>query len=228
MRAIFLETKLETGSNISIEGESAHHLSVARVRPDEIILILNGQGQKGLCKVLNSTKRSTDVMVLEVQVELAKHNVSLAFSVPKKEAMEDIVKIAIELGVNNIYPLTSKFSQFTLEENERLFRIIESALVQSNNLYWPKIYQQQKLDSFLSQLKSPLYYFSSRPEKEEQIKVNKDRELIVLIGPEGGFSIEEEEQIFNTTGVNTIHLPTAIMRAPTAVATSVGYLLSRL
>lgn len=228
MRAIFLETSLTIGSNIIIEGDPAHHLSVARVKIDEKILILNGLGQKATTRVISSTKKSTEVIVLEVQVETIKHQVSLAFSVPKKDAMEDIVKIAVELGVNKIYPLSSKFSQFNLEENERLFRIIESALVQSNNLFWPKIFKQQDLLHFLETHNSPLIYFSSRPEKEEVFSLQNDQEVVVLIGPEGGFSLEEEEKIFSKKGVKVVHLPTAIMRAPTAVATSVGYLLSKL
>ena len=48
----------------------------------------------------------------------------------------------------------------------------------------------------------------------------------ILIGPEAGFSALEELDILSKSNVFSIHLPTPILRAPTAVASSIGYLLA--
>jgi 16S rRNA (uracil1498-N3)-methyltransferase len=227
MRAVFADVEFVSGANLEISGEVAHHLSVARVKTGEEILVLNGNGEYATCKVENLTKKDVLLKTIKVSKENKKHNVSIAIGVPKKDAMEDIIKICVELGVNNIYPLTTQYSQYKLEENERLFRIIESALIQSNNLYWPKIYKQNSLEFFLENLKVPLVYFSSR-KIDNNLSINSDEEIVILIGPEGGFSSTEEQLIRNYKLTNAIHLDTAIMRAPTAVATSVGYLLSKI
>ena len=51
------------------------------------------------------------------------------------------------------------------------------------------------------------------------------KEMIPLIGPEGGFSNDEIE-LLNELVENHLHLPTPILRASTAVSTCMGYVLS--
>jgi 16S rRNA (uracil1498-N3)-methyltransferase len=200
-------------------------LHVVRIRPNEEILVLNGNGVKALTKVGEISKNQIELLVESIVESIPLHEISLAIAVPKKEAFEDILKIAVELGVQNIYPLTSEFSQYEYLESERIQRILESALIQSNNPFLPTIHSQVSLDHFLGELKTPLYFFNSKPDdcgKEQKISGKKT----ILIGAEGGFSPREVASILAKPNTFSIHLPTPIMRAPTAVATSIGYLIS--
>lgn len=225
MRATFYREKLTPGQLITIKDEQAHHLNVVRVKIDEEILVLNGLGQKARAQIISITKKEVVIKLITIEEDSKKHNLELAIANPKKDAFEDILKMAVELGVTNIYPLESKFSQYDYTSSDRIDRLIESALIQSNNLFWPNIFPQESLINFLNNNKHPIVYFSSQ-EVPAKINLNPDQKIIILIGPEAGFSNEETEQIKGLAGVNLIHLPTPILRAPTAVATSVGYLLS--
>ncbi len=72
-----------------------------------------------------------------------------------------------------------------------------------------------------------LIYFTSRPTSLNfKMESPLASQTIILIGPEGGFSEAEEAKIMAYKKAKIVHLPTPIMRAPTAVATSIGYLLS--
>ena len=49
---------------------------------------------------------------------------------------------------------------------------------------------------------------------------------LIIIGPEGGLSEEEEDVLFSKKNVNVIHLDLPIMRAPTALCTCFGVVYS--
>lgn len=228
MRAVFLnQTFSENEKLITLLGDGAHHLNVVRVKNQEEILILNGKGQAVKARVISIAKQKIELEVIQLIFKERSHELSLAIALPKKDAFEDIVKMAVEIGIKNIYPLTSKFSQFEYTPSERLDRVIESALIQSNNYYWPEIYPQQTLDSFIANHSKSLWFFNSQG--NGQTISHRSPDDTILIGPEGGFSSEEVAMIRTYQNkVIEIMAPTPIMRAPTAFAVASGYLLSSL
>jgi 16S rRNA (uracil1498-N3)-methyltransferase len=229
LRAVFynINESNKAGDRIIISGESAHHLNVVRVKHNEEILILNGCGQKFLSKILEINKKEVLLEILNCEKVQSYHQISLALATPKKDAFEDIIKSAVELGVTEIYPLSSQYSQFEFIKNDRTDRLIESAMVQSNNPYFPTIHGQNTLDNFLKNVNNDLIYFSAKP-TAAPLEIIKTRKYTILIGPEAGFSESEEEQIFANPVTTTIHLPVPILRAPTAAIASLGHLLAYL
>jgi 16S rRNA (uracil1498-N3)-methyltransferase len=231
MRALLQKEKLSETTLVVISGESAHHLNVVRVKVGDEILLINGMGEKSISIIESISKKEVIIKTGKIFSEQQKHQFCLGLALPKKDAFEEILKMAVELGVSEIFPLSSKFSQMKYAPNERFDRLIESAMIQSNNLFWPKIHEQLELTNFLTALDSPLFYFSSieaSSNKKISQRTNLSSKIVILIGPEGGFSPDEEQQISSQKNVTLIHFPTPILRAPTAVATSIGYLLSEL
>ncbi len=224
MRAIFHSfSKLIIGDTFNIEGERAHHLQVVRVRSNEILKVLNGQGQILLAQVRSIAKNNVELVVSQIEYAERSHNISLAIALPKKEAFEDILKMAVELGISVIHPLKSDYSQYDFSPSERIERIVESALVQSNNPFLPQIKTQTSLGQFLKEHTDPIVFFNSQISDKQSLVKFKNQTL--LIGPEGGFSAQEIDEIRSRNALIEIHLPTPILRAPTAVASSVGYIL---
>ena len=225
MRAIYYNFEnVKVGDFISITGDAAKHLQVVRIKNFEEILVLNGKGLRVFATVENTSKNQIDLKAVKVEKTSSYHKIHLAIACPKKEAFEDILKMAVELGVEAIYPITSKFSQYDYIQSERIERILESALIQSNNSYLPIIYPQVKLENFVEQNILPLYFFNSLGGSSNNVEKRMGAKII-LIGPEGGFSSDEVALILKKEQTFSIHLPTPILRAPTAVASSIGYLL---
>jgi 16S rRNA (uracil1498-N3)-methyltransferase len=226
MRAIFHSFyQCNDLKQIIVEGEAAKHLQVVRVKLGEEVLVLNGEGLKALTKISSISKQQIELTVTTCELIERSHQISLAIANPKKDAFEDILKIAVELGVQNIFPLKSDFSQFDYLKSDRVDRILESALVQSNNAYFPQLHNQQSLEHFLKEVNLPLYFCNSKQSLNSPLQKSLG-DKVILIGPEGGFSPREEALILSKPGVISIHMPTPIQRAPTAVASSIGYLLS--
>ena len=210
---------------VSITGDSAHHLMVARVKVGEKILLLNGKGTKISGEILSVSKNNIDVKISQKESFTPAHDLSLAVAMPKKDAFEDILKMAVELGIKEIHPLVSDFSQYEYVASDRVTRILESALIQSNNPFFPIIHAQKSLKDFLVEHANDLVFFNSQ--KDHSIFDEKaGTRKTILIGAEGGFSAEEISLILKHPKVQQVHLPTPILRAPTAVASSVGYLLA--
>ena len=190
MRAIYYPSPIDASTtNIILEGEASKHLMVVRVKLGEAVLVLNGEGVRALTEVISISKNQIELSVQSFTQSTPSHEISLAIANPKKEAFEDILKMAVELGVMNIHPLSSEFSQYDF-----------------------------------SPIVTPLYFFNSKDNQSGKVeKISGPR--TILIGPEGGFSASEEARIMDLPNAFSIHLPTPILRAPTAVASSIGYLL---
>jgi 16S rRNA (uracil1498-N3)-methyltransferase len=226
MRALYLPSyKFVANQLVSIEGDALHHLQVVRVKKDEEVLLLNGIGASAQGRIVEIQKKQALVQVNKVETKEALHEFSLAIGVPKKDAFEDILKMATELGIRNIYPLTTEYSQYEYAPTERVQKILESALVQSNNLFMPTIHPQVSLEHFLENFPFEILFLNSRQDFDARNSTSMTG-VCALVGPEGGFSIAEEQKLISMNNVKSIHLATPILRAPTAVASAIGYLLA--
>lgn len=232
MRAVLLKhiTNLTQEEVILIEGDSAKHLvKVVRVKKGERILILNGAGLRAEAFVTSLDKKSLTISIELVdqleQVEI----IDLAICTPKKDAIEDIVRDCVELGINNLFPIESSFSQSVLIKNERLERIIESGMIQANNPYFLNLLPMGKFQSLedLSKKYQQVIYCSSKKIESSQIDKLNGKTLII-IGPEAGLSSEEELLIEKLDNSYAIHFPSYILRAPTAVSVASGFVFSKL
>ena len=232
MRAIFLKKSenVKSGDILNIDGDRAHHLlKVARIKIGEDLLIFNGSGLKITSRVSEVKRRELSLEILEVSHESRQAPLlDIAFCLPKKSALDEILKISVELGLNKIIPLISEYSSRYDLNKERVDRLLESALIQSNNPFLPIMNKERDLKTLDSLCSSydRVFYFSSIKKVSGSIAFqNEVKKALLIIGPEGGLSNLEEDYIENIDNVNTIHLPTPILRAPHALATSVGYLL---
>jgi 16S rRNA (uracil1498-N3)-methyltransferase len=233
MRAIYLEglKELSKASVLKIEGERAHHLlSVARIKVGEDLFLFNGKGLKLKAVVMEIRKKDLSVNIFDVFKE-EKSNLlfDAAICLPKKNAFDEIIKISVELGLDSIIPINSEYSTRHILNKERIHRVLESALIQSNNPFLPDFKDVISLKDLkeISKEYDKIFYFSS-VKKDSFVNLNIDQEknkILLVIGPEGGLSPFEERFLNGLEKIQTVHLPTPILRAPHALATSVGYLL---
>ena len=228
MRAVLLEnifTKSDVGTSISISNEQARHLiKVIRIKKNEELIILNGKGQKVFAQVEHVDRKVVTLKVTFFEELEDNRNLDLLLGIPKKDALESIVKMSAEIGIKNIYLFRSEFSQVDVEISDRLLKIEESANIQSNNPFLLNFLKIDSLEETISEYDTAIN-FSTFSKGELTEKLN-GRSLLI-IGPEAGFSKNEEELINSQKNVRVCQLATNIMRAPTAFAVGVGYLLGK-
>lgn len=225
MRALYNPNlnDFKVGDDMNITGDSFHHLkNVIRIKEGDELLLLNGKGSKAESVVLEISKKEIKVSIKAFNMEEDKRRISLVLGVPKKEALESILRMSVELNLKNIYLYYSKYAQHKVEYTPRYEKILISALEQSNGTYLPtvKAYQDEKLKDL------PKVLMSNRLPASSDMKFGMDSEILYFVGPEAGFT-EDEEQ-FLAKNAFIVSLPTNILRAPTAVAAGAGFITARL
>ena len=231
MRAIFDELlifeQINPGDQLTFADSKMHHvIKVARTRVGEEVLILDGNGHTVLTTVLKIDAGSVILEVKEKKIHTQEILLHLALGLPKKEALETIVRSCVEIGINKIIPLKTRYSQLNeVKKTKRMELIIENAMIQSNNPFRSKIDPTINLDELERKFDQydKLFYFSSTKKNDCSLSpIGPEEKVLFIIGPEGGFALEEEDQICNNKSINTIHLSTPILRAPTAACVAAG------
>jgi 16S rRNA (uracil1498-N3)-methyltransferase len=231
MRAVYLKDLCDDGE-IVIEGDSAFHLiKSVRIRPKDEVLILNGKGVKLFTRVKEVQKKRVLVSKEKVDYPLPKSSMDLLLGMPKKEAFESILKICCEIGIRSIIPLVSDYSQKGQISKARLHRVLESGIIQSNNPYIPEIKTQVDFNLLkeLFDQYDRVFYFTAHEKSldKESFKLKKKHRTLILIGPEGGFSLREEKLLETFKNISFKHFPSYILKSSTAVAVGAGHIFCK-
>ncbi|MBL7665478.1 MAG: 16S rRNA (uracil(1498)-N(3))-methyltransferase [Bacteriovoracaceae bacterium] len=230
MRACLLKGQaLVVGSELLIQDEQAHHLiNVARITVDEKILILNGEGLSAIGQLNTINKKNLRLKIIEVKKHDHFHHIDLAIATNKKDPMEDILKMAAELGIRKIYPVRTQYSQPLNLNHERVERIFASGLEQSNNPYLPELMPEADLKSVAFSDYKTIYCFHLTGEKPSDLNPHKqDAPELIFIGPEAGFGDADIEFLKALPNIKMLTLNLPILRATTAVPVAMGLCLGR-
>lgn len=231
MRAIYLpHLQNDLAAEKEITLSDIHHLvNVVRVQENEEVLLLNGKGLKAIARINSITKKQVQLKILSQQKVDPQLNISLAQCIVKKEAMEDILRASVETGLIQVYPLQSQYSWHLFLPETRIEAILGHAAEQSNNPNLPLVSSPTKLIDFNFKEFDHVLYFTSNSEAQRKAQpISKTQKILLLIGPEGGLAPAEEELLFKQSNFSFFHLPTPILRAPTAVLVATGFTLSKI
>lgn len=216
------------------EEDTKHAYRVLRLKPGEKVCVSDGRGKARRANVAVSSPAEVIVNLGE-QVSAAESplKISLFQSLAKGDKMDQLIRQSVELGVNHIVPIVTERSiprwEKQREDNklQRWRSIVRSAAAQCRRATLPQIEPAQKLLSVLPRCAKKKVLVSWVNEKT--ISLNQvleqpcpdDRAVIIMIGPEGGFTDTEISRL-HETGAIMVHLGPRIMRTETAaVATLV-------
>jgi 16S rRNA (uracil1498-N3)-methyltransferase len=227
MKAIYLPELFESQRELKIEGDHFHHLvKVFRGRVGEKLKLLDGKGRVGKAEIVEIQKRSAILAVCEVESINPPRPFHLAIGVPKKENLEQIFNIAVQVGVTDITLVQSEYSPFRYCPSPRFEKILTSSLIQSNNPWLPRLHPiVDGIGNFLTEAqiaRKKVFFLNSKGKSEDNGNGCLEN-AIFLIGPEGGFSPTEIESLAGFPDSHEIYLEMPILRSATAVAVLAGY-----
>ena len=201
----------------------------------------NGQGARYRVEITDVSKRAVTTRILETIQEPPRQTPRLILgqSLLKGEKMDWVIQKATELGVSEIVPIESQHSVVQLKADRvdhqlaRWQRIALEAAQQSEQWRIPTVAKPQSLSALLTSVVMgmlTLMLVERRDGKSLQtVNLPQDAtgSILVLIGPEGGWS-QEEAQIAKQAGIQPITLGEHILRAETAAIATISILQSRL
>ena len=225
MRATYLKEGFESGSSIDLSPKEYHHLiNVVRLNSGEEVLLLDGEGKKGLGRILECSKKRISIECEKTWIEKqSDKSIVLGIGQLKKDAMDSVFRMAPELGVSEIIVLNTERSQQYPLRKDRINKVLISGMEQSNCGHLPRV-RFGSLENLVKEDCDSVFVFHLEESDAQASPQLVSGSNLVLIGPEGGFSEQDMDLIGNMTKVQRLHINTPIMRAPTAFACAVGYL----
>ena len=235
MPHFFVDSKNKVNDIISInDAENYRHIARAlRARVGESLLLIDENqiqyetkiesitSNEILCKVENSypSKRDLDF------------DLYLAQSPLRSDAQLTIMEKATELGVRGIYPVITDncaLNKSVLEKkHEKWQKVMFEASKQCERAIIPTCFEPTTLNNVLEKDFDKILVMVERSTeisfkhflKKNSIK--KGEKILVIIGPEGGFS-EKEFEYFKAKHLPLISLGDLILKAETAVIVTLG------
>lgn len=176
--------------------ESRHIVKVLRKKEGDILHITNGKGYIFESEILLADQKRCKAQIVSTKKKHAKAHWLHIVVAPTKnnDRFEWFLEKATEIGVNEITPIFCDRSERKVIKKERLEKVIQSAMKQSLRTYLPKLNDAISFKDFMEQEQNGLL-FIAHCEEEEKVdlkrRVAPDKDITILIGPEGDFSQNE-------------------------------------
>ena len=204
---------------VVVEKELVHQwISVFRYKSgDEVILFSSKQlGVDYIYRITSSTKKEVTLSVVSTEKNiLPSKSVTLCMAIVKKDTFENVVRYATELGVTKIVPILAERSEKKNINMERLHLIATEASEQCGRGDVPVISGIMKFAEAFQNLSGTHVFTSLYGEDAKTVAGNTKEELCVWIGPEGGWT-KDEEALAASKSASMMKLTDTVLRADTA------------
>ena len=208
------------------ESEINHCIRVLRKGAGDTIYFITGNGNLYAGEIEVASKRVVEgsYTLKEEHWGNVPYNLTIAVAPTKNmDRFEWFLEKAIELGVSRIIPLRCDRSERKVIKDERLFKVALSATKQSLKGRLPIIDPLTSFDDFIAMDLEGTRCIAHCEETERTpfTALAPTYSLIVLIGPEGDFTLEEIQSA-QQAGFTPIHLGKSRLRTETAALTAVS------
>ena len=200
--------------------ESKHIVKVLRKNIGDELHITNGNGYLFKAKILEADPKKCKVEIVHTQKKHRKmHWLHMAVAPTKmNDRFEWFLEKVTEIGVNEITPIICEHSERKVVKQDRMERVIQAAMKQSLRAFMPKLNPAVTFSEFLEKEHDGLKFIAHCQEEEKvelKRRVAADKDITILIGPEGDFSNNEIQKAYEK-GFLPVSLSEARLRTETA------------
>ena len=228
---------------VSLDKDTAHHIQVLRLRLGDAVSLFNGDGNNYQA-VLRSLDKPVSVEIisaLPANTELPVA-ISLAQGLVEPSKMDWLIEKAVELGVQNIYPIAAARSVTKLDETRAAKRLahwhalaiaasqqcgrsvlisVEQPLGVKATLLNAALFKINSISSVqqTGQNTSKPHHLLMHPEGgislQQWCATHPPHPVCLWVGPEGGWSPAELAEL-ESAGAQRVHFGTRVLRTETA------------
>ncbi|MFQ3360906.1 MAG: 16S rRNA (uracil(1498)-N(3))-methyltransferase [Alphaproteobacteria bacterium] len=230
---LYLSDKLLSGHKIFLGKSDSHYLkNVMRIRSGEELLVFNGKEGEWTARVDEITKEGISISIL-LQVRKQEYYPKIhCYCAPLKfNRYNYTIEKLTELGVSDITPIITEFTDVRTVNTIRIQARIKEAAEQCGLLQLPKIHNEISLSRLLANWKEEHIIIFADEIAENinpyvALKNLREDSISIFIGPEGGFSDKERQRILASNKVLRISLGPRILRADTAAIAAISLIQS--
>jgi 16S rRNA (uracil1498-N3)-methyltransferase len=229
--AIFYEPQILQNLQLN-EEESRHAIKVLRLAVGDILQVVDGYGHQYETQLVEAHEKRCKVHILsEKKEEPRDFYLHLAIAPTKNmDRMEWMLEKCVEIGVEEVSFLETRYSERRELKLARLEKIAVSAMKQSQKARLPQMNPLLKWKSFLEKTKSQCSDYQkfiahlNDDRRALFAETIPQRKYLVLIGPEGDFSTDEIQQAL-AAGFGPVTLGESRLRTETAGLVAIHTLL---
>ena len=226
MVRFFVSSEDLEGEEVFLSGENSQHAKVLRLKSGEQVLLCDGDGHEGICRVVSIDGWRLQMLQRRDSQSEAAVKVSVYMALPKADKLEHVIQKATELGAYEIVTFpsarcVSRPDEKSLKKKlERWQKIAASAAEQSGRGRIPKVIVLNSFPEALARAakadKALMFY-----EQEEALTLKMAlssgsyNTVSLLTGPEGGLEESEVAQA-REAGMQVCTLGKRILRCETA------------
>lgn len=234
-------TEIQQGQ-VTITGLLAHHLSQSlRIKPQQHILVGTEQRQRFLVEITHVQRDTIVGNIVEEQPPVLRTHPSihLGMALLKGDKMDWVIQKACELGVGTLTPLLTQHSvprihpARTNRQIDRWKRIALEAAQQSEQWEIMDIQTPTPIETFFTEAtqKASSLFLSERTSapgiSSISLPSSEKETIILLVGPEGGWS-DQERELSHHTGIQAVSLGRGILKADTAALVAISLIQGQL
>lgn len=234
MNRFFYEEHQRDGETIILSGEDARHLlKVLRITIGEKIELC---GSEGICHEAAVTALQKDAVSCALTRQLTdtepQTKVDLAFGLLKGEKTDFVLQKATEVGIHRFLPFISERTVVREQDakTERRQKIVRSAAAQSHRSRIPQVLDPchfLDLHGLFAGYDNVLLFWEAHAGQslvEALGPAVRSTHILLITGPEGGFSVQEAESA-KAAGAKIVTLGPRILRAETAAVAAAALVL---
>jgi len=211
--------------------ESRHARASRRLKPSDPVTLFDGLGCEAQGNIIAVGDNGVTVQIEELHrrgSDAALH-LELAVAMPKGPRQDMLVEKCTELGVAAIRPMKCARSIAEPSDHrlEKLRRTVVEACKQAQRAWLCEIHRQTSLENVFP-LRSEFhaaYIADIQGRPVGMVTPSAGQKVLMLIGPEGGFT-EEESLAAHRADFKPVRLAQTILRAETAAITAAACLLA--
>jgi 16S rRNA (uracil1498-N3)-methyltransferase len=229
---LFVDADLVKGATLTLDKEKAHYLGhVMRLTVGDRLEIFNGRSDSFTAELSDISRKSASVQLTELCAFFkSSPDLWFLFAPVKRIRLDFIAQKATELGVRYIQPINTDFCQVSRVNLERLYANAVEAAEQTGRLDVPAIGPFMPLQRLLVEWPADRHLIfcdetlsaDKQTDPLTQLRREPIRKAGLLIGPEGGFSDAERNQIRQISSVRPLGLGPRILRSDTAAVAALS------
>lgn len=223
---------MQVGNELELSPVNHRHaIQVLRLKTGENIVLFNGRGGEYSAKIITVEKKASQVLLESHDCVDRESTLKMTLAVAniKSDKMDFAIQKAVELGVTTIQPVYTQRSVIKIKTNrlEKKMRhwqgVIVAACEQSGRTEIPRLNKPCSLNNAMESCPEgaciAMLPHSSVKLKDLRLDL-QTHGLTLFIGPEGGFS-PEEEKIMRENSVESVNFGKRILRAETAAVAGI-------
>ena len=235
-RRLFVSQALGRGMEIVLKGpEKRYVCDVLRLGPGDSVVLFDGSGMEYPSTIMETTGRQVTLRIEKRQRGRTESPVDIRIGIGllKKNKMDLVIQKVSELGVKEIFPVAAHRAVTVLDpvraeqRRQRWQTIAQEASRQSGRSFVAVVQPVLSFDAVLEQSEDSDFSLLFTTETTRPLEAlarqssGRPHRMLLLVGPEGGFS-PEEEQAAQEKGFNPVGLGPRVLRAETAAILAVG------